>query len=418
MLIPCPECSSQVSDKAKACPICGYPIKDDLSEKISNKPTKRKRMKLPNGFGQITKLPNPNLRKQYRVSLTVGKDSRGKPIQKLLKPVAYFKTYNEAYEALVEYHKDPYDLDNDITVNELYEKWREENEKTDTLDQRRMQNSIWPYCESVKNIRVKDLRVKHIKHVMENGVRIERIGPRKGEEVHPTPLIKRRIKGLFTKLLDYAVENDIVEKNVARDFHYSNKELEEFDSDSKDSHIAFTEDELEELWKYHELDWWTDAILIQCYMGWRPSELMNIRLEDVDTENWTITGGAKTAAGMRRIVPIHSKIRSLIEKYKSTAIIANNGYLFVESKRNTWQRNALTFDQYKHRFNKIIAALDLNREHKPHDCRKTFVTRLKKAGADDMAIKKLVGHRITDVTEAAYTERDIEWLRRDVELLK
>ena len=255
MLIPCPECGNQVSDKARACPMCGYPLKEDPPEKISRKLAKKKRMKLPNGFGQITHLSNPNLRNPYRVMVTVGKDSYGKPIQKLLKPTAYFKTYNEAYEALVEYHRNPYDLEDDITIVELYEKWKADNERDMTIKQAGINQSIWQYCTSVEKIRVKDLRVKHIKHVMENGTRIEKVGAKKGQEIHPTPLIKRRIKGLFTKLLDYAVENDIVEKNVARDFHYSNKELQDFDSDSKDSHITITEEELNTLWNNREVDW-------------------------------------------------------------------------------------------------------------------------------------------------------------------
>lgn len=62
--------------------------------------------------------------------VTVGKDFYGRPIRKLLKPVAFFKTYNEAYAALVEYNKNPYDLDDDLTVEELYEKWTEEYFKT------------------------------------------------------------------------------------------------------------------------------------------------------------------------------------------------------------------------------------------------------------------------------------------------
>ena len=53
--------------------------------------------------------------------VTVGKNENGRPIAKLLKPQAYFKTYNEAYEALVEYNKNPYDLDDDMSVAELYE---------------------------------------------------------------------------------------------------------------------------------------------------------------------------------------------------------------------------------------------------------------------------------------------------------
>ena len=53
----------------------------------------------------------------------VGKTEFGRPIYKSLKPQSYFSTYNDAYAALIEYNKNPYDLDNDITVSELYEKW-------------------------------------------------------------------------------------------------------------------------------------------------------------------------------------------------------------------------------------------------------------------------------------------------------
>ena len=52
MLIQCPECDLQVSDKANTCPHCGYPLKPDAKPKSSRKPNKRRR--LPNGFGQIS----------------------------------------------------------------------------------------------------------------------------------------------------------------------------------------------------------------------------------------------------------------------------------------------------------------------------------------------------------------------------
>lgn len=54
-LLKCPECKHDVSDKASACPHCGYPINSPTSTKprIRNgKPTK-----LPNGYGTIYKLP-------------------------------------------------------------------------------------------------------------------------------------------------------------------------------------------------------------------------------------------------------------------------------------------------------------------------------------------------------------------------
>lgn len=34
---------------------------------------------------------------------------------------------------------------------------------------------------------------------------------------------------------------------------------------------------------------------------------------------------------------------------------------------------------------------------------------------DEYAIKYLVGHNIRDITEKVYTERDIEWLRSEIE---
>ena len=109
MLLKCPECELQISDKATFCPHCGYPIQPDIKpRKPRNKNNKRKR--LPNGFGQISQIKNRNLRNPYRAMVTVGKTSTGRPICKPLKPESYFPTYNDAYAALVEYNKNPYDL--------------------------------------------------------------------------------------------------------------------------------------------------------------------------------------------------------------------------------------------------------------------------------------------------------------------
>lgn len=120
MLTKCPECDLQVSDAAVFCPHCGYMFKPDI---ILKRPSKKRR-RLPNGFGQISKIKG-NLRKPYRAMVSVGKTSEGKIISKPLKPEAFFESYNDAYAALVEYNRNPYDLSPSITVNELYNKWSE-----------------------------------------------------------------------------------------------------------------------------------------------------------------------------------------------------------------------------------------------------------------------------------------------------
>lgn len=126
MLIQCPECNKEISNKAIACPNCGFPISEPTN-KQRRKSNRRKR--LPNGFGQITEIKG--LRKPFRVSVTVGKNDVGRPICKLLKPDAYFKTYNDAYSALLEYNKKPYELSSIITMNELFERWFEVYSKKD-----------------------------------------------------------------------------------------------------------------------------------------------------------------------------------------------------------------------------------------------------------------------------------------------
>lgn len=74
MLITCPECELQVSDKALSCPHCGYPMQQDVPviRKPRSKPNRRRR--LPNGFGSISEIKNNRLRKPFRAVVPVGKN--------------------------------------------------------------------------------------------------------------------------------------------------------------------------------------------------------------------------------------------------------------------------------------------------------------------------------------------------------
>lgn len=234
MLTLCPECNLQISDKAIQCPHCGYPIDKTAIQKIRN-PTGKKHMKLPNGFGSITEIKNKNLRNRFRVRITVGKTQEGKPIIKLLKPKAFFKTYNEAYEALVKYHKNPYDLDKFISVKELYEKWSKNYFKTlKAMSSVRTITAAWAYCSSVYSMPVVDLRARHIKGCIEDGYILDKDGKKK----YPGDSTKGRIKSLFNLMLDYAIEHEVVQTNYARTFELS-RDLKVQMETNKNAHIPF-----------------------------------------------------------------------------------------------------------------------------------------------------------------------------------
>jgi len=413
MLIKCPECELQVSDKALNCPHCGLPMQPAKAvRRIQNRNKKRKR--LPNGFGQISEIKNKNLRNRFRAMVTIGKSPEGKPIVKPLKPKSYFSTYNEAYEALILYHKNPYELDSAITVKELYQQWNEKYFQTLKSESSiRTIKAAWAYCSSVYTMRVSDLRARHIKGCMEEGIAIV-----KGEEHHPSAAMKSRIKSMFNLMLDYALEYEIVDRNYARTFHLSDNILHEKEKTRRE-HIAFTDKELQTLWEHVATQQYVDVILIQCYSGWRPQELGLIRLENVDLENGTFIGGMKTDAGTDRIVPIHSRIKKLVEeKYKEAQNLGSEYLINCTDTRTSRSNLMFTYDKYQKRFNKIRDKLNLNPLHRAHDGRKHFVTAAKKYKVDEYAIKYIVGHTITDITEKIYTTRDIDWLKEEIEKIK
>lgn len=407
MLITCPECKLQVSDKALTCPHCGYPMKETAKKrKPRNKNHKRRR--LPNGFGQISEIKNRNLRKPFRAMVTVGKDANGRPICKPLKPESYFETYNDAYQALVEYNKNPYDLDPAITMEELYNQWLPEYEKN-VVDTKPM-TSAWQYCSAVYKMRVMDVRARHVKGCMEEGIAVVR-----GQEQRPNATMKNKIKTLFNQMLDYALEYELVDRNYSRTFKLTDETIKEIQTVKKE-HIAFSDEEIETLWKSIGMLPGIDILLIQCYSGWRPQELGLLELKNIDLENWTFKGGIKTEAGTDRTVPIHSKIRELVEAKYKEAVNLDSPYLLNWVIPGMRKKNyKLTYPRYQKAFGEIVTALNLNPEHRPHDGRTHFVTTAKRYGVDEYAIKYMVGHKISDITEKTYTKRKFEWLRQEIE---
>lgn len=413
MLVKCKECDLQVSDKALACPHCGCPIGKNIS--MPPRRTRRnKRRRLPNGFGRITEIKGQNLRKPFRAMVTVEKDESGRMIGKLLKPNAYFATYNEAYEALLRYNKDPYSLEPDVTVKELYSEWVDEYFKTLKSESgKRTVTAAWAYCSSIYRMRVKDLRPYHLKACLEEGKATV-----KGVEKSVTPNIKVRIKSIFNMMLDYALERDIVSKNYARTFELSDDVIKNIEAE-KQGHITFSTEEMDKLWAALGQVNYVDVLLIQCYSGWRPQELGLIELENVKLDEKIMIGGMKTDAGTNRVVPIHSKIFPLVEARYNEAVTIGSPFLINCVDSYTRRGNLkMTYEKYRQRFIKIINRLNLNPEHRAHDPRKQFVTMAKDAGVDEYAIKYIVGHTIDDITEKVYTQRTNQWLKDEIEKIK
>lgn len=374
--------------------------------------SKKRRMRLPNGFGQISEIRNARLRKPFRAMVTVGKTEEGRPICRLLKPEAYFSTYNEAYAALIEYNKRPYDIMRDITVQALFDKWFKE--KSASVQSKSVIDDIkrtWRYCSTVYDMPMRELKAWHIKDCMDNGEAIVWGKPQKANVI-----VQRKIKTLFNQLFDYALSYDLVDKNHARNLKLPENITREIEQ-NRTGHISYTDEEMSKLWNNAD-DRFVQMTLVQCYSGWRPKEIIELLVENVDLENWTFTGGLKTDAGRDRIVPIHSGIREIVREKYNEAKAAGSKFLFLCPEYRTGKLIPITYPRYSDELSRIIKELDLNPEHKPHDARKQFVTMGKKYGMDEYAIKRIVGHSIKDITERVYTDRTDRWLHDEVEKIK
>ena len=153
-----------------------------------------------------------------------------------------------------------------------------------------------------------------------------------------------------------------------------------------------------------------DMILIEIYSGWRPQELAILQVENVDLEKNTMFGGLKTDAGRDRIVPIHPLIKQLVEKRYNEAVEMGSEYLFNDEEGH--KGTHMTYDKYRVRFNKVMNRLGM--QHRPHETRHTFITNCKRCGVDDHILKRLVGHKDVDITEAVYTHRELYELKREL----
>ena len=142
------------------------------------------------------------------------------------------------------------------------------------------------------------------------------------------------------------------------------------------------------------------------YSGWRISEALDIKLEDIEREKGFIKGGTKTAAGKDRIVPIHSKIVPLVNNLADNS---TSGYLFELNEKK------ISCEVARIKWRKLMSELEMN--HTPHECRHTFRSRLDSAGANKAAIDLMMGHKSADVGERIYTHKSLEELKYNIELI-
>lgn len=210
------------------------------------------------------------------------------------------------------------------------------------------------------------------------------------------------LANLFRKLDNYALSQDIIVKGYA-DLIKINEDMF---LPTQNEGMPYTYEEIETLWQNNN-SIETAIVLATIYTGCRIEELLFAKIKDIFLEDGYFIAGLKTTAGKRRIIPIHSEIKPIFEKYYD----CNNEFLFTINNQK--------IDYNKH-FLKLYRNLmkQLNMEyHKTHDGRKTLHSELDRLGANEVCMNKIFGHKGKNIGDDAYTKKSIEELKSTIELV-
>lgn len=250
-------------------------------------------MKLPNRYGTVTRLKG-NRRKPWIVK--EGLSGRQKAI-------GYAVTKEEGLIILAQYNKNPWDIETDkITLQELYDLWLEKRAVKLGTSNKSSLNSAYKHCLGLQNLKYNQIKSYQMQDCIDSCGR--------GYSTQGA------IKNLWGHLDRFAMELDIISKCYS--------ELLTSDPIPETSKKIFTDEEVSRLWDNQNFPW-VDSVLFFLYTGFRISEMLELQISNIDFQAGTMIGGTKTAAGKNRLVPIHSKIQTIVQNRVQQS---KKGYLF------------------------------------------------------------------------------------------
>ena len=328
-------------------------------------------MKLANGSGSIVELSG-NRRKPFAVRITAGwKD--GKQVRKY---IGYYATQGEAIAALGEYHKNAVDVDlTKLTVEEVYERWYQRLERKNSESVLSSARTAHKHLEPLLKIQMSKLKSVMLQDWLDT--------------VELKPSSKGKLRSSVHQLFEFAVNNDIVQKNYAKGLEI-NEKIEK-------TGAVFSKSELNYLWKHVDNEL-VRNILILIYTGTRISELLLIDKTNIFLDKNYMIGGVKSEAGINRVIPIHRRIKPLIETQleKGSHIIT----------KRTGQ--PMTYRGFYTNFKSLMG--ELGWEHTVHDTRKTGISIMHSAGIPMETVRIIAGHSGKGVTEKVYLYKSPEEL--------
>ena len=137
--------------------------------------------------------------------------------------------------------------------------------------------------------------------------------------------------------------------------------------------------------------------------GCRVSELINIKMSDINTTNKSIKIMGK--GSKERIVYYGEYAEDYLNKYLNTGFNKGSKYLFLNDKKEKF-----SIQEVEQVIHKLIEHLAIKTHVTPHTLRHTFATHLLNNGADIKSVQELLGHASLNTT-GIYTHVSNERLK-------
>lgn len=340
-------------------------------------------MKFPNGFGSITRKKG-HLRLPFMVRKTIdGKQTY----------LASFATHKEALFFLINYNKEPHFLDGrKITFDEMYQLMANEHYAKIQKSSARNYESAYKYCVPLKNKEFRKIRLQDLQEIIYS-IQRAKCG-------YAT---QHKCRQLMHNVYQYALKYEFVSTDYSK--------FLEIDKEPTSKKKPFNRRQLNRIRKLisenNTYAPWATIILMMCYSGVRPSEMISLKKCDVKLfQRFFIVRESKTEAGRNRVVPISRRTLPYFQMWMET----EGDYLITENSHK------LTYHRFKNLFDKVMKLAHVR--HTPHECRHTCATWLDDAGANEVAIRKILGHSIPGITKGVYTHKNLHELKKAIDLLK
>ena len=375
----CKKCKSDIPDGAMFCPACG----------VRQVPAPRKPKSRGNGMGSVFKRGNG-----WIAVKTIGyeTDAAGK-LHRITVSKSGFSTKKEAVMALPsltkEKRKEPKEK---LTLKKAYEAWEPTHKAgKSTINCYR---AALKWFAPLHYSKLEDIDVDDLQECM--------------DECEAGKRTRQNMKAMMGLVYKWAIPRHQASMNLAQ---YLVVNAEE-----NDAREGIPLDDLEKIRNLVGTNPYADHVVAQCYLGFRPSELLALDISAYNRNERAFVGGAKTDAGTNRTVTVSPKIQSIINRHVADRIA---GQVFCKP-----DGSSLNIKAYRAEFYKLLEQAgienpvgnDGRKKYTPHSCRHTFATMMKSVSGSNKDKLALIGHT-SDTMLRHYQDVSYEDLRKITDAL-